>query len=271
MPAPDRKNIEEMTILDNIIAHKREEVVAHAAACPIAEVKAALADAPAPRSLREALTGTPGGIIAEFKRRSPSKGWINEKAQVADVIPAYSAAGAAALSILTDNVFFGGSLEDVRAARPLTPLPILRKEFIIDDYQIYEARAAGADAILLIAAAIGPARCRDFAELAHSIGLEVLLEVHEASELNAYSPAVDVIGVNNRDLKAFKTDPQQSLRLFPQLPPSPLPISESGLLDPTIARTMLEAGYCGLLVGEAFMRSRQPGKALENYLQNLLK
>lgn len=258
------------TILDKIIARKAEEVAESKARRPQADVIAAIADAPAPRSLRHSLATTPGGIISEFKRRSPSRDWINREARPEEVVPAYEAAGAAALSILTDHDFFGGSLADVVAARPLTSLPILRKEFIIDAYQIYEARAAGADAILLIAAAIGSGRCHELAAVAHDAGLEVLLEVHSAEELSACSPCVDVLGVNNRDLKVFRTDPLQSLRLLPQLPAGPLPISESGLLDPAIARRILQAGFRGLLVGEAFMRHPHPGEALADYRHQLL-
>lgn len=257
-------------ILDKILARKAEEVAESKNRRPLTEVKAAMADAPAPRSLRRSLEQTPGGVISEFKRRSPSKDWIKRDARPEDIIPTYEAAGAAALSILTDHDFFGGSLADVVAARPLTSLPILRKEFIIDPYQIYEARAAGADAILLIAAAIGAARCHELAAVAKDAGLEVLLEIHSAEELEAYSPNVDVLGVNNRDLKVFRTDPEQSIRLFDQLPAEPLPISESGLLDPAVARRVLSAGYRGILVGEAFMKHDVPGDALKAYLNCLL-
>ena len=256
--------------LSQIIADKGPEVAFRKSQRPLQDVKRALADAPAPRSLRASLERTPGGIISEFKRRSPSKDWIKREARIADIIPAYEEAGAAALSILTDEKYFGGTLADLLAARPLTNLPILRKDFVIDEYQLYEARAAGADACLLIVAAIGAERCRELAAVAKGIGLEVVLEVHSEKELDGVSENVDVLGVNNRDLHVFKTDPQQSLRLFPKLPKGPLPISESGLLNPEVAASVLGTGYRGLLVGEAFMRTGNPGKALHEYLQAIL-
>lgn len=258
-------------ILDQIVAHKEIEVRIREQQRPLEEVKRALADAPKPRSLRASLERTPGGIISEFKRRSPSKDWIKRDAHISEIIPAYEQAGAAALSILTDEKFFGGTLNDLVEARRLTHLPILRKDFVIGEYQLYEARAAGADACLLIVAAIGAERCKGLAAVAKSIGLEVVLEIHSEEELEGVGEQVDVLGVNNRDLRIFKTDPQQSIRLFPKLPKGPLPISESGLLDPATAAAILKTGYRGLLVGEAFMRTPQPGEALKNYLKKVLE
>lgn len=256
-------------ILTQIIADKSGELTATRQAVPLAEVRDRAADAPPTRSLTKSIRSHAGGIIAEFKRRSPSLGWIRREADVADIIPAYEAAGAAALSILTDKAYFGGCIDDISRARPLTSLPILRKEFVIDAYQLYEARAAGADACLLIAAAIGPARCHELAQLAHELGLEVILEVHEADELPACSPCVDVIGVNNRDLRSFVTDPERSIALRRYLPEGPLPISESGLLDARIAARLAAAGYSGFLIGEAFMKQPAPSEALRAYLEKL--
>ncbi len=257
-------------ILTRIIATKAEEVAAAKASLPLAELKDKCKDLAPTHSLKASLLShAEGGIIAEFKRRSPSKDWIKREAKVADIIPAYEQAGAAGLSILTDHTYFGGCLNDVRSARPLTTLPILRKEFVIDAYQLYEARVAGADACLLIAAAIGAERCHELATVAHEVGLEVILEVHSHDELAAYSHEVDIIGVNNRNLKQFKTDTRLSVDLYRSLPPDAVPISESGLLQATTARCLRDIGYKGFLVGEAFMKTTQPGETLHDYINTL--
>ena len=256
-------------ILDKIVATKRLEVAAVKSKVSIEQLKQQAAMQPSPISMRQSILLHKGGIIAEFKRRSPSKDWIKRNARVEDIIPAYEAAGAAGLSILTDNQYFGGSINDIKQARQLTSLPILRKEFVIDAYQLYEARAAGADACLLIAAAIGNERCKELAVVAHDIGLEVILEVHAVEEIEAFSDNVDIIGVNNRNLKYFKTDPQQSVELYSHLPQGTLAISESGLLDPLVANKLQKIGYKGFLVGEAFMRTEQPGLSLSHYIQSL--
>lgn len=257
-------------ILTRIIATKAAEVAAAKATQPLAELQDKCKDLASTRSLKASLLShAEGGIIAEFKRRSPSKDWIKREAKVEDIIPAYEWAGAAGRSILTDSTYFGGSLDDVRTARPLTTLPILRKEFVIDAYQLYEARVAGADACLLIAAAIGVERCHELAAVAHEIGLEVILEVHSHDELAAYCPDVDIIGVNNRNLKLFKTDTQLSADLYRSLPLDAVPISESGLLQATTARQLHDIGYKGFLVGEAFMKTTQPGETLHNYINTL--
>ena len=257
-------------ILDTIMATKAVEVAQAKERVPLRELERAVAALDAPcRSLRASLLSHKGGVISEFKRRSPSKDWIKRDADVSQIIPAYEAAGAAALSILTDATYFGGSLADVEQARPLTSLPILRKEFVLDEYQLFQARAAGADACLLIVAAIGPRSCVELAREAHNIGLEVILEIHAAEEIATYSDYVDVIGVNNRNLKVFRTDTAQSELLFPLLPPEALPISESGLLQPETARHLQDVGYKGFLVGEAFMKTERPGDALKTYLSHL--
>ncbi len=258
-------------ILDTIVAHKREEVAAAQQARPLGDLMAACRDAAPPRSLHRSILSTPGGIIAEFKRASPSRGAIHPDARPEAIVPAYEAAGAAAVSILTDRRFFGGTTADVVAARPLTGLPILRKEFVVDEYQIYEARAIGADAILLIAAVLDAERCHTLAAVAHEVGLEVLLEVHEADELAAFGQDVDVVGVNNRDLRVFRTDPARSAALRPLLPSGAVCISESGLLDPLVSRRLAGEGFNGFLIGEAFMKTPQPGEALRQYLATMLQ
>lgn len=256
-----------MNVLEEIMAAKAKQVEREMAACDCAALRRAACHAPATRSLRRSLAAKQGGgIIAEFKRRSPSKGDINAAARPADIVPAYEAAGAAGISVLADNPYFGGCPDDVAEARACTSLPILYKEFVLHEYQIWRARVAGADAILLIAAAIGAKRCVDLATEAHNCGLEVLLEIHDAEELDAYDCAPDILGVNNRDLKTFVTSPQRSIDLLPHLPADAFAISESGLLDPADARRVLDAGYRGLLVGEAFMRTAAPGNALREYI-----
>lgn len=257
-------------ILKQIIETKKTEVEAAKQTIPYEVLlNQCAAMPPATRSMRQSILSHRGGIISEFKRRSPSKNWIKSEARVEDIIPAYEAAGAAAISVLTDNTYFGGSLQDLIKARSLTNLPILRKDFVIDAYQLLEARVAGADACLLIAAALGADKCHELAEVAHNLKLEVLLEVHCAEELAAYSKHVDIIGVNNRNLKLFKTDTAISEALFAQLPAQALPISESGLLNNQVARHLQEIGYQGFLVGEAFMKTENPGEALQQYIEPL--
>lgn len=257
-------------ILKQIIETKKTEVEAAKQTIPYEVLlNQCAAMPPETRSMRQSILSHRGGIISEFKRRSPSKNWIKREARVEDIIPAYEAAGAAAISVLTDNTYFGGSLQDLIKARSLTNLPILRKDFVIDAYQLLEARVAGADACLLIAAALGADKCHELAEVAHNLKLEVLLEVHCAEELAAYSKHVDIIGVNNRNLKLFKTDTAISEALFAQLPTQALPISESGLLNNQVARHLQEIGYRGFLVGEAFMKTENPGEALQQYIEPL--
>ena len=248
-----------MDILETILATKRRELTFGKR-----------------RSLKQALLDSPTGIIAEFKRKSPSKGWIHADARPEAVVPAYAAAGAAALSILTDESYFGGSLDYIRQVRPLVDLPILRKDFIIDPYQLYQAAEAGADAVLLIAACLNRADCAALTAEAHRLGLEVLLEIHDASELDYVSPEVDVVGVNNRHLGSFVTDVQTSFGLAPLLSqPSTTPtqatgpvfVSESGIGDPETVRKLRAAGFRGFLMGGHFMKNPDPGAALADFIR----
>lgn len=242
-------------ILDEIIAQKRIELQQMRAKKP---------------SLREALLNSETGIIAEFKRRSPSKGWIKEEGRP-DLIPlAYQQAGAAAVSILTDQAFFGGDDRFIVEARASgVNLPILFKNFVIDDFQIYEAALCGASAVLLIAACLSIETCERLTLLAHSLGLEVLLEIHDASELKYTELCVDCIGVNNRNLGTFHTDVQNSFRLAPRLPKERVLVSESGISDPAVIRELRALGYRGFLIGETFMREDDPGLALKNFIKAL--
>lgn len=257
-------------ILDNIIQTKRIEVATALAEKPFASILTEAQAAKRPTlPFREALERSESGIIAEFKRRSPSKGFIHEGARVADVVPGYAAAGAAACSVLTDTTYFGGSPDDLREARELVDIPLLRKDFIIDEYQICEARIWGADVILLIAAALTPAEVERLSLFAHSLGLEVLLEIHDACELAHICPSVDVVGINNRNLATFVTDVQTSFELEGQIPGRYLRISESGISSPDTVRRLREAGFRGFLMGENFMKETDPAKALKHFINEL--
>lgn len=257
-------------ILSEIIANKRFEVDIQKQAISIEQLEEGLHDLPPTRSMRQALANSPTGIIAEFKRRSPSKGWIKEEARPEEIVPAYAVAGASALSILTDEKFFGGSLRDIRTARPLVNLPILRKDFIIDEYQLYQARIVGADAVLLIAAALTQDRCRELAAKAHELGLEVLLEIHRADELPYITKEIDMVGINNRNLGTFHTDVENSFQLADQLPKETLLISESGISDSETVKRLHRAGFRGFLIGETFMRTPSPGNTLKEFITSIV-
>ena len=254
-------------ILSEIIANKRFEVDLQKQAISIEQLQEGISEMPSSRSMKQALISSTPGIIAEFKRRSPSKGWIKQEARPEEIAPAYAAAGASALSILTDEKFFGGNLKDIRAARPLVDIPILRKDFIIDEYQLYQAKIVGADAVLLIAAALKPEKCNELVKKAHDLGLEVLLEIHSSEELTYINEKIDMVGINNRNLGTFFTDVENSFRLAGQLPQDAVLVSESGISDPQTVKRLQTAGFRGFLIGETFMRTTQPGNTLGNFLQ----
>ena len=260
-------------ILEEIVAHKRTEVAEQKEQMPprklYAEVEQMMAEGVTKRSLSQALAQDDYGIIAEFKRKSPSKGWIKEDGKPEVIPPSYEKAGAAALSILTDEKFFGGNMDFVCKARPLVNLPILRKDFIIDEYQLFQARHIGADAVLLIAADLGKQEVRSLTALAHELGLEVLLELHAEHELDYAEIDVDALGVNNRNLGTFVTDVQNSFRLAARLPQDKVLVSESGISNPDTIRLLREAGYRGFLIGETFMKTDDPGQALKNFISKL--
>lgn len=262
-----------MDILEEIVAHKRIEVAEQKEQTPAkklyAEVERMMAEGISKRSLSQALTENDFGIIAEFKRKSPSKGWIKEDGKPEEIPLSYEQNGAAALSILTDEMYFGGSLDYIRKARPLVNLPILRKDFIIDEYQLFQARHIGADAVLLIAADLSKQEVRSLTALAHDLALEVLLELHSEHELDYADIEVEAIGVNNRNLGTFVTDVQNSFRLASQLPQDKVLVSESGISNPDTIRLLREAGYRGFLIGETFMKTDNPGEALKNFISQL--
>ena len=210
------------------------------------------------------------GIIAEFKRKSPSKGIINDKASVKTVTSAYAAAGASALSVLTDRDFFMGKKADLIAARQANTIPVLRKDFMIDEYQIIESKALGADIILLIAAILTPEQIQQFASLAKSIGLNVLLEVHNMEELQrSINPNLDAIGVNNRNLADFSVSVETSFDLAEHIPDEFLKISESAISDPETIKQLKHAGFNGFLIGENFMKQEDPGEAMRDFVEGL--
>ena len=254
-------------ILSEIIANKRFEIDFQKRSISLDQLQESIDLSLPTRSMRESLINSDSGIIAEFKRRSPSKGWINENAQPEDIIPGYEKAGASALSILTDEKFFGGTMRDIRTARPLTTLPIIRKDFIVDPYQVYQARIIGADAILLIAAALDVNQCNELAIQAHELGLEVLLEIHSEHELIYINDNIDMVGINNRNLGTFHTDVANSFRLAELLPTNKTLISESGISDPDTVRRLQIAGFKGFLMGETFMKTPDPARALKDFIK----
>ena len=254
-------------ILNRILAAKAEELAKAREASPLARISAQARSAPRPRdfvgALRVKLAGGAPAVIAEIKKASPSKGLLRERFDPAAIARTYARAGAACLSVLTDSQFFQGSLADLRAARAACALPVLRKDFTIDEYQIHEARAAGADCILLIAAALGAERMHELETAATSLGLAVLVEVHDASELErALRLKTPLIGINNRNLQTFETRLATTLDLLAGIPPDRLVVTESGILNAEDVRKMRTHGVDCFLVGEAFMRAADPGAEL---------
>jgi indole-3-glycerol phosphate synthase len=249
------------TILDTIVSHKRQEIAQRRELVPVKLLETSLYFKSQPLSLRQYLTRpNSSGLIAEFKRKSPSKGWINQYAPVERTTLGYMQAGAAALSILTDTQFFGGKNEDLTIARRFNFCPILRKDFVVDEYQILEAKSVGADAVLLIAAILTPAEIDSLGRLARSLGLEVLLEVHDSEELarSANPEAVNLIGVNNRNLHDFSLSLDTSMALAELIPSSFVKVSESGISTAQAIGQLRDAGYQGFLLGEAFIARPGP-------------
>jgi indole-3-glycerol phosphate synthase len=260
-----------MTILDVIIANKRKELATVKKNKTVNELESAVYFKREVISLSENLLDkSRTGIIAEFKRKSPSKGIINSDASVAEVTSGYFSEGASGVSILTDSKYFGGSANDLQLARENKLMPILRKDFIIDEYQIIEAKAYGADAILLIAAALPRREILKLSQLAHSLGLEVLLEIHKPGELDLVNQYVSIVGVNNRNLKTFDVNPDTSFEIADKIPSGFIKISESGLFSIHVIKRLKTAGYDGFLVGERFMSSPDPVKAFSEFVKELI-
>ncbi|HNU87526.1 MAG TPA: indole-3-glycerol phosphate synthase TrpC [Ferruginibacter sp.] len=258
-----------MNILEKIIEHKRTEIAISKRHIAVEELKQRKFFTRDTLSLKRfLLDDTKTGIIAEFKRKSPSKGVINSDAGAEEVTGAYTMHGASGLSVLTDEEFFGGAADDLTRAR-IHPIPILRKDFIIDEYQLLESRAIGADVILLIAACLTADRVKELASFARSLQLEVLLEIHTGEELQHICDEVDLVGVNNRDLKTFSVDINRSIELSKRIPVDKIKIAESGIDEVETVRIFKEAGFKGFLIGEKFMKTSNPGEAFKHFVEKM--
>lgn len=259
-----------MNILDQIISSKRKEVALKKSVISVNQLESTALFNAKTNSLSKSIINSPFGIIAEHKRRSPSKATINHSLAVEEVVKGYENGGASGISVLTDSQYFGGSLEDLVLAKASVNTPLLRKEFIIDEYQILEAKANGADAILLIASVLTKTEIKSLSEFAHSIALEVLLEVHNQEEIEkSIMPSLDIIGVNNRNLKTFEVSLQNSIDLVNQIPNDFVKISESGLSSTEDLKLLKSHGFQGFLIGENFMKTDNPGVALEQFINQL--
>ena len=258
-----------MNILDKIIEHKKVEVAQRKLTAPVAVLEKSKFYSRKTFSLKEFLLDeSKSGIITEFKRKSPSKGIINGEADVVDVTTAYTKNGASCLSVLTDEHFFGGSTEDLIKAR-VNEIPILRKDFIIDEYQIVEAKSMGADVILLIAACLSIAEVKQLAAFAKNLGLSVLLELHAEEELEHICDETDIVGINNRNLKTFEVDIDRSLKMAKKIPGNKIKIAESGIGSVSTINLFKENGFKGFLMGENFMKEADPGKAFAKFVREL--
>lgn len=262
-----------MNILEKIIADKHREVAERSSLLPMKLLEQSIYFEGKVVSMKKYVTNPEkSGIIAEFKRKSPSKGMINGSASVEAVSIGYMQAGASALSVLTDREYFGGTSEDLKTARKFNFCPIIRKDFIVDEYQLIEAKSIGADCILLIAAALEPAKLKSLAAFAKSLGLEVLMEVHDGEELErSLCENLDLVGVNNRNLKTFEVSVDTSLALVDKIPSSFVKVSESGISDPVTMVQLKRAGFDGFLIGENFMKSSRPEQAAYNFIKEYRK
>ncbi len=260
-----------MTVLEEIIIHKRAEVALTKSQQSVSELEKSNAFTRKVIPLTTYLTDPlKTGIIAEFKRKSPSKGIINADVTLEEVTTGYFRAGASGLSVLTDEKYFGGTAADLIRAREINPIPILRKDFIIDEFQIIESRSLGADVILLIAAALSVNETKTFARLAKSLDLQVLLEIHDATELGHLNEYIDMVGVNNRDLKTFTVDVEQSVHLSTLLPADFLKISESGIHSALTIKKLRGCGFQGFLMGEYFMKAASPARAFSDFVESIM-
>lgn len=259
-----------MNILEKIVIDKRKEVALRKSLIPVSQLESSVLFSRETVSLATALKNSATGIIAEHKRRSPSKSVINHTLNVQDVATGYENAGVCGMSVLTEGKYFGGSLDDLLIARAAVKMPLLRKEFIIDTYQILEAKAYGADVILLIAAILTKEEIKTFSEFAKSLNLEVLLEVHNQEELQkSIMPSLDMLGVNNRNLKTFEVSLETSKKLSTLIPDDFVKVSESGISSIEAIKELQPFGFEGFLIGENFMKTNNPGESATSFISNL--
>ena len=260
-----------MNLLDKIIIDKRREVKLKKSIIPVSQLEASVLFNSRTYSMSKLIKNNPVGIIAEHKRRSPSKDIINNNHSVEDVVLGYQNAGACGISVLTDGKYFGGSLDDLLLAKAAINIPLLRKEFIIDEYQILESKAHGADVILLIASVLTRQEIKNLSEFGQSLGLEILLEVHNLEELEkSILPSLDLIGVNNRNLKTFEVNLDYSKQLASKIPDEFVKISESGISSAEVVKELQQFGYQGFLMGEHFMKTKNPGEAATNFIKQVM-
>ncbi|WP_299245806.1 indole-3-glycerol phosphate synthase TrpC [uncultured Aquimarina sp.] len=261
-----------MNILDKIVADKHKEVALKKSLIPVSQLENSVLFDRQTNSLASALRDSKTGIIAEHKRRSPSKSVINQKVSVQDVALGYQEAGVCGMSVLTDGKYFGGSLDDLLLARASATMPLLRKEFIIDEYQLLEAKAYGADVILLIAAVLSRNEIKSLSEFAKSLSLDVLLEVHNLEELEkSVMPSLDMLGVNNRNLKTFEVSTDVSKELSTHIPNDFVKVSESGISSIEAIKDLQQYDYKGFLIGENFMKTENPGASAVEFIKALQK
>ncbi len=259
-----------MNLLEKIISDKKREVSLKKSIIPISQLEKSLLFSSKTHSLGKMLLESNNGIIAEHKRRSPSKSVINHGLSVQDVVLGYENAGVCGISVLTDGKYFGGSLDDFILARASVNIPLLRKDFTIDAYQIMEAKAHGADVVLLIAAVLSRHEIKELSELSHRLGMEVLCEVHNEEELEkAIMPGIDFIGVNNRNLKTFEVNIENSIKLSDKIPKEFLKVSESGLDNAAAIKELRNYGFQGFLMGEHFMKTENPGNSAQKFIHIL--
>jgi len=256
-------------ILDKIVANKKQEVSLQKQQLSLTQLEKNIGEIKTNNSFVKALESSATGIISEFKRKSPSRGWIFEDAKVEDVVSLYSGNGASAISVLTDTEFFGGTFDDFDKARSLTNIPLLRKDFMVDEYQIFQAKCMQADVVLLIASALTIEQTKTLAKKAKELKMDVLLEIHNEAELDYINEFVDVVGVNNRNLGSFVTDVNISFELSEKIPTEFLKISESGISQPQTVTDLRSVGYKGFLMGENFMKTNNPGEALGSFIKEL--